>query len=75
MKEFINDKEYDTNSATFILERRDEELLRTIKGEYFIFHWARCPGEKDFIEPLTENEAKEYINNWLNWIKEIYKRP
>lgn len=70
MKKIIGGKKYDTETAVSIASNKDDrgqlpggrgwELFRTPKGGFFIAFWTCWDGEKDSIEPKTEQESKEW---------------
>jgi len=71
MKQIINRKVYDTKTATLIasdrywdgsnFERsgRNTYLYKTAKGNFFSYHTTQWQGERDSIEALTVDEAKD----------------
>lgn len=69
MKQVINGKMYNTETATRIYGQKDtnpnltrwETLYRKRTGEFFIVNWTRWEREKDVIEPATEATAREWL--------------
>jgi hypothetical protein len=71
MKQVINRKVYDTKTATLVAsdrfwdgsnwERhgRNTYLYKTAKGNFFAYHTTQWQGERDSIEALTVDEAKD----------------
>lgn len=71
MKQIINRKVYDTKTATLIasdrywdgsnFERggRNTYLYKTAKGNFFAHHTTQWQGERDTIEALTVDQAKD----------------
>lgn len=71
MKQIINRKVYDTETATLIasdrfwdgsnFERggRNTYLYKTAKGNFFSYHTTQWQGERNSIEALTIEQAKE----------------
>jgi hypothetical protein len=71
MKEIINCMSYDTETATLIasdrywdgrnMERsgRNTYLYKTQRGRYFSHHTTFWMGERDHIQALTVEEAKD----------------
>lgn len=70
MKQIIDRKVYDTETATLIasdcywdgsnFERngRNTYLYKTPNGRYFVHHTTQWQGERDNIEAMTTEEAK-----------------
>ena len=76
MKQVIDGKQYDTESAILIAddqywdghnwERRGKNkyLYKTKKGNYFLMITTLWAGERDYLKPLPNEEtAKEYYEN------------
>ena len=68
MKKIINGKKYDTNTAGYLFETYRGvgnwgELYRKNNGEFFVAHITQWEGQSDWIEPISEDEAKELIGN------------
>lgn len=71
MKQIIDRKVYDTQTATLIasdrywdgsnFERhgRNTYLYKTSKGNFFSYHTTQWQGERDTIEALTVDQAKD----------------
>lgn len=71
MKQIIDRKVYDTETATLIASNRywdgsnferngrNTYLYKTAKGNYFAHHTTQWQGESDTIEALTVDEAKD----------------
>jgi hypothetical protein len=71
MKQIIDRKVYDTETATLItsdrywdgsnFERsgRNTYLYKTKNGNYFSYHTTQWQGERDSIEALTVEQAKD----------------
>lgn len=71
MKQIIDRKEYDTEKAALVasdhfwdgsnFERsgRNTYLYKTQNGRYFAHHTTQWQGERDTIEALTIEEAKD----------------
>lgn len=72
MKQVINGKLYNTKTATLLAsdhywdghnwERhgRNTFLYRTSKGNFFLYHTTLWQGERDSIEAISEEEARQY---------------
>ena len=70
MKQIIDRKVYDTETATLIASNRfwdgsnfersgrNTYLYKTTKGSFFSYHTTQWQGERDSIEALTVDEAK-----------------
>lgn len=70
MRQIINGKAYDTNKAQLVtsdrywdgsnFDRRGRNtfLYKTKKGNFFLHRTTNWQGERDYIEPLTLEEAK-----------------
>ncbi|MHB1255258.1 MAG: hypothetical protein ACYCXI_03430 [Dethiobacteraceae bacterium] len=73
MKAVISGKLYDTAKAELVAsdrywdgsnwERhgRNTMLYKTAKGAFFLHHTTQWQGERESIEPLSTDEAKEYF--------------
>ena len=71
MKSIINGKLYDTNTASAIADNEFQDgsnrlncgrattLYRTAKGAFFAYHETCWQGERDTIEPLSIEAARE----------------
>ena len=71
LKQVVDGKVYDTETAQVVasdeyweghnFERRgtNTHLYKTKKGAYFLGHSTQWQGDKDSIEVLSEEEAKE----------------
>lgn len=71
MKQIINRKQYDTKTAALVasdrywdgsnFERhgRNTYLYKAPKGHFFSYHTTQWQGERDSIEALTDEEAKD----------------
>ena len=71
MKQIIDRKEYDTDKAQLVasdrywdgsnFERngRNTYLYKTAKGNFFAMHTTQWQGERDTLEALTVDEAKD----------------
>lgn len=69
MKQIINGKLYDTETADIVAsdhywdgsnwdrKGRNEFLYKTKKGQYFIYRTTRWQGERDSITLVTKEEA------------------
>lgn len=68
----VDGKKYDTKTATLLAgndwwdghnyERsgHDTYIYRTARGRYFALRLTQWQGERDVIEPLTEDQAAEW---------------
>jgi hypothetical protein len=84
MKKVINGKMYDTDKAELIAtdrywdgsnwERngRNTYLYKTVRGNYFVYRTSNWQDERDNIEALTIDEAKELYES-LTEIEMDYK--
>jgi len=71
MKQIIDGKLYDTEKANLVasdrywdgsnFERngRNTYLYKTVKGNFFAYHTTLWQGERNTIEPLTVEQAKD----------------
>jgi len=71
MKQIIDGKQYDTKKADLVasdrfwdgrnFERngRNTYLYKTSKGNFFVYYTTQWQGERDDIEPLTVEQAKD----------------
>ena len=71
MKQIIDRKEYDTEKADLVASNRfwdgsnfersgrNTYLYKTAKGNFFAHHTTQWQGERDTIEALTIEEAKD----------------
>jgi hypothetical protein len=72
MRQIVNGKLYDTEKAQLVAhdrywdgsnwERhgRNTYLYKTAKGSFFLYHTTLWQGERDYIEPVSKEEAKAY---------------
>lgn len=70
MRQIVGGKVYDTEKATLVAhdrywdghnwdrKGRNIYLYKTKKGNFFLFRTSRWQGERDYIEPVTVDEAK-----------------
>ena len=77
MKRVVNGRRYNTETATLLaddvywdgsnFERagRNSWLYKTPKGSYFLVTASQWQGERDTLEPLTIEEAKELYEEHL----------
>lgn len=77
MKKIINGKKYDTNTAAYLFESYRGvgcwgELYRKDNGEFFVAHITQWEGQSDWIEPISESEAKELIGQEDGDMYELY---
>lgn len=66
MKKIINGKKYDTKTANYLFETyrgmgRSSKLFRKTTGEFFIANFTSWEGEKDSIDPISDDKAKDLI--------------
>ena len=61
MKQVIDNKRYDTMTATIIAHKRNKYLYKTFKGNFFLF--VIVLGNRNQIKSLTRERAKEYYEN------------
>ncbi len=73
MKQVVDGKLYDTEKADLVasdrywdgsnFERsgRNTYLYKTAKGNFFLHHTTQWQGERESIEPVSIEEAKEYF--------------
>jgi len=71
MKQIIDRKEYDTDKAELVASNhywdgsnwerngRNTYLYKTAKGNFFAHHTTQWQGERDTLEALTVDEAKD----------------
>ncbi len=72
MKQVVNGKQFDTETAQLVasdrywdgsnFERsgRNTFLYKTAKGNCFLHHTTQWQGERESIEPISIEEAKEH---------------
>jgi hypothetical protein len=72
MKAIIGGKLYDTDKAILVAHDRywdgsnfdrhgrNHYLYKTKNGRFFLYRVSCWQGERSYIEPLTEDEAKEW---------------
>jgi hypothetical protein len=72
MRQIIDGKLYDTEKSQLLahdrywdgsnFERngRNTYLYKTDKGRFFLYHSTLWQGERNFIEAITKEEAKQY---------------
>lgn len=77
MKKIINGRKYDTNTATRLFETYSGvgcsgKLYRKNNGEFFVAHLTQWDGQSDWIEPISESEAKELIGEKDGDMYELY---
>ena len=72
MKQIINGKKYDTETGVMVASNhywdgsnwdrhgRNTYLYKTPNGRFFLHHTTRWQGERDYIEDIPEEEAKNY---------------
>ena len=83
MRQNINGKIYDTNSAEFISDTlfRDPDpvgwgpniiVYRTPDGAYFLHYLRRAQGKTESIVPISENEVKRQIE-FMSRLSNIYR--
>jgi len=75
VKQIIGGKIYDTKTADLVAhdrywdghnwDRRGRNtfLYKTKKGNFFLFHTTCWQGERDYIEPITKDEAKQWYED------------
>jgi len=75
MKQIINGKQYNTETAILVASNnywdghnwerggRNTFLYKTKKGNFFLYYATLWQGERDYIEPISTNEAKYYYEN------------
>ncbi len=73
MKQVIGGKVYDTEKAELVASNRywdgsnwerhgrNTFLYKTAKGNFFLHHTTLWQGERETIEPVNVEEAKEYF--------------
>lgn len=77
MKKVIDGKLYNTATAEHLasyynhksasdFDLRDEDLYRTKKGTYFLVCCNGCRAGGDCLRPMTEDEAKEWVEAYAN---------
>ena len=57
---------YYNNKSASDFDLRDEDLYRTRKGSYFLACRNGCRAGGDCILPMTEGEAKEWVEDYAN---------
>jgi len=72
MKQILNGKLYDTDKAQQVASNRywdgsnwerhgrNTFLYRTAKGNFFLHHTTQWQGEREHIDAISEEEAKDY---------------
>ena len=75
MKQIVNGLQYDTEAAALVasdrwwdghnFERngRNTYLYRTKAGRFFLHHTTLWQGERDHIEPVSPDEARQYYED------------
>jgi hypothetical protein len=70
MRQIVDGKLYDTEKARLVASDhywdghnwdrhgRNVYLYKTVKGRFFLYRTTRWQGERDYIEPVTKEEAK-----------------
>ncbi len=70
MRQIVDGKLYDTEKARLVASDRywdgsnwdrhgrNVYLYKTVKGSFFLYRTTRWQGERDYIEPVTKEEAK-----------------
>lgn len=70
MRQVVNGKLYDTEKAQLVAHDRywdghnwdrhgrNTYLYKTAKGNFFLHHTTLWQGERDYIEPVSKEEAK-----------------
>jgi len=73
MKKIINGKKYDTKTAKEVCCGRfgnfgckKVTLYKKANGEYFEYHELDEFGHREWIEPVTETEAKRFAEEQMN---------
>ena len=77
MNKIINGKKYDTETATEVCEHENynngnlcswDTIYCKKTGEFFLYHGTNGQDlwdNKRYIQPLTEEEAKEKCQEWM----------
>jgi len=72
MKQIINGKLYDTDKAMLVASNRywdgsnwqrhgrNTFLYKTKRGNFFLHHTTQWQGEREYIEAISEAEARDY---------------
>ena len=75
MQQIVNGLKYDTETATKVAhdryfdgsnwdrDGRNTYLYRTKAGRFFLLHTSRWEGERDHIEPVSPDEARQYYED------------
>jgi len=75
MKQIVNGLQYDTEAAALVasdrwwdghnFERngRNTYLYRTKAGRFFVYRTSQWQGERDHIEPVIPDEARQYYED------------
>ena len=75
MEQIINGLKYDTETAALVasdrwwdghnFERngRNTYLYRTKAGRFFVYRTSQWQGERDHIEPVSPDEARQYYED------------
>ncbi len=75
MEQIINGLKYDTDAAARVASNeywdghnwdrngRNTYLYKTENGRYFLLHTSRWGGERDHIEPVSPDEARQYYED------------
>ena len=75
MEQIVNGLKYDTDAAARVASNeywdghnwdrngRNTYLYKTENGRYFLLHTSRWDGERDHIEPVSLDEARQYYED------------
>ena len=74
MKQVIDNKRYDTMTATIIAHKMNKCLYKTPKGNFFLF--AIILGNGNQIKPLSLERAKKCFESMTKKVEwEVARRP
>nr|WP_303714803.1 hypothetical protein [Methanoculleus marisnigri] len=75
MEQIVNGLKYDTDAAARVASNeywdghnrdrdgRNTYLYKTPNGRFFLLHTSRWDGERDRIEPVSPDEARQYYED------------
>ena len=75
MEQIVNGLKYDTDAAARVASNeywdghnwdrdgRNTYLYKTPNGRFFLLHTSRWEGERDHIEPVSPDEARQYYED------------
>ncbi len=91
MEQIVNGLKYNTEKADLVASNeywdghsrdrdgRNTYLYKTENGRYFLHHTTRWDGERDHIEPVSPDEARQYYerlpDHGLTYAEAFGKEP